>query len=1256
MKKIITLFLLLMTLAASALANQPTDWSRTASWSETFTAGSYDIIPLPKGFQKIEMVDFSTIGAPGNPQLPCKIYNIALPPTANFQKLTIQIQSIDQEILPGTYDIAPAPPCAAAVKGKTTVSWGKNTNILGGKNINIYNADSFFGECVKLLPASQMRKWQYTRVQFCPFQYNPVSKKLALTKAVTVELVWSKKTHNEAYGQEISEIRKSRKLLQDNKADRQVKEFLYNVIQAGAMYDQAEAEIEEYEAEISVRAGIPSVGISAAPGVFYNYVIITTNEIEANLNNLNTFKSHLVNCGLSPLVITEDEYGSLTGQAPNGTAEKIRQWLINNYIEYQIEYVLLVGDPHPASGDVPMKMCYPYQDGEYDECPTDYFYADLTGNWDLNGDQYFGTFNNDNATGGVDFAQEVAVGRIPLISGNYAAVDGILQKIMDYENASGDLSWREKLLMPMAESNHTNEDGNDYSLTDGRDLPEDTIDGYASGAEFAHCVFYEKAGLEPVPDNAAYDNTTHTGISSAAVLNEWQNAYGCVFWWGHGSETGVYRKYWNTDDGDGIPEAPEMLWPAFFTTANCGSLDDSKPSIVYQSSCNNGYPEDANNLGYALLKAGAVATVSASRVSWYMLGNWFHTSNPDNTNIGFVFMENIISNNDPVGKALFNAKNETILSSNYWDGQSWMNRMDFNLYGAPHVRIEQSGTLEDLAISIPENFEAPEGATISVPVNLSNTPCIGIQNIDIVLTFDASVLDCTGATLTGGALESLNYEILSDASIKDQITIGVSSDGPLFDDEGTICYVNFLATGSVGESSGLDFTQSRINGTNVTAQNGSIQFVAPPAYPLTVIANPNEGGDISVDGTLQTVESQTYDISTGTSVSLEAMPSIGYSFDSWSGNITGITNPVAVTMDTAKEISANFANNSPFADAGPDQTVNGGHTITLDGTGSFDTGGSINLWNWTIDSGTIQVELSNSTTANPTFVAPNEDGWVIFQLTVTDNSGNTDNDTVKIIINADHYFIDDDNDGYSENDGDCNDSNNAIYPDATEICDDGIDNDCDNQTDLADTDCSSCVDNDGDGYFAVSGCGSDVDCDDADADEHPGQLWYKDEDNDGYSGGTTLTHCERPTDHKLASELMALTGDCDDYDGLIHPDAAEICGDGIDQDCNGSDLLCPDSDDDGVFDFEDNCPNSFNPDQNDIDNDGIGDSCDDISNIPGDVNGDGEVSLEDLILALKICADVETESPNNLTADVDGDGKIGMAEAIYILENISGLR
>jgi len=80
------------------------------------------------------------------------------------------------------------------------------------------------------------------------------------------------------------------------------------------------------------------------------------------------------------------------------------------------------------------------------------------------------------------------------------------------------------------------------------------------------------------------------------------------------------------------------------------------------------------------------------------------------------------------------------------------------------------------------------------------------------------------------------------------------------------------------------------------------------------------------------------------------------------------------------------------------------------------------------------------------------------------------------------------------------------------------------------------------------------DCDDSDVNEHPSQTWYADLDGDGYSDGTTDTSsCTRPTDYYLASELTAITGDCDDTSGTAYPGATEILDDSIDQDCDGSD-------------------------------------------------------------------------------------------------------
>ncbi|HAO22956.1 MAG TPA: hypothetical protein DCQ37_22400 [Desulfobacteraceae bacterium] len=60
---------------------------------------------------------------------------------------------------------------------------------------------------------------------------------------------------------------------------------------------------------------------------------------------------------------------------------------------------------------------------------------------------------------------------------------------------------------------------------------------------------------------------------------------------------------------------------------------------------------------------------------------------------------------------------------------------------------------------------------------------------------------------------------------------------------------------------------------------------------------------------------------------------------------------------------------------------------------------------------------------------------------------------------------------------------------------------------------------------------------------------------------------------------------------------------------------------------------------------------------PGNINGDDKIDLNDVILALRILAGVDTgTSIIRLCADVNNDGKIGIEELIYILQIVAGLR
>ncbi|MCO7224224.1 PKD domain-containing protein [Pleionea sp. CnH1-48] len=107
----------------------------------------------------------------------------------------------------------------------------------------------------------------------------------------------------------------------------------------------------------------------------------------------------------------------------------------------------------------------------------------------------------------------------------------------------------------------------------------------------------------------------------------------------------------------------------------------------------------------------------------------------------------------------------------------------------------------------------------------------------------------------------------------------------------------------------------------------------------------------------------------------------------------------AIASDTVTINVEPLNNMAPVANAGPDQTVDGYSTVTLDGSQSSDSDGFINDYQWTQLSGT-NVTINGNGTANPTFKAPNEDEVLQFRLTAIDDRGAGNSDEVDITVNA----------------------------------------------------------------------------------------------------------------------------------------------------------------------------------------------------------------------------------------------------------------
>ncbi len=174
--------------------------------------------------------------------------------------------------------------------------------------------------------------------------------------------------------------------------------------------------------------------------------------------------------------------------------------------------------------------------------------------------------------------------------------------------------------------------------------------------------------------------------------------------------------------------------------------------------------------------------------------------------------------------------------------------------------------------------------------------------------------------------------------------------------------------------------------------------------------------------------------------------------------------------------------------------------------------------------------------------------------------------------------FDNDGDGFTKSQGDCNDRDKTFNPGVDEVCD-NVDNDCDGEIDVDSLNAITLyADADGDGYGvelyamqsceAIDGYASEAgDCDDADplvspnADEicdaidndcdgdvdegaTDATTWYADQDGDEFGDeSVSILACTQPTGYVLQDT------DCDDTDMALNPNADEVC-DSVDNDCD----------------------------------------------------------------------------------------------------------
>lgn len=606
--------------------------------------------------------DMSRLYVPGKPMLPLMKYTIALPPGAKVRAVEVERTGAVEQ--PGVFRVKPAPPILVLTDGMTDanekmgVEWRKNFDAT-------YLQDRAYPEFEgKIAGTGNLRKYSYVTVSVCPFRYHPLSGRIVTYSAAEILIDYDLPPAGSAEARRIEET------MRDVVADDLAARLFDN-------YDQVKESYVSYSVPGETETEI------------HDYVILTDESLVGSIN-ASDFPQWKEETGNDVLVVLRND-PSIEGQPGRDLAERIRNFLRENYLTWGAEHLLIVGDYET----IPMRYCYPDpNDHNFNiwdpysfvgEVPTDYYYADLSlpdiESWDSDGDGYYGEYGQDDP----DFLADIHVGRIP--TNNPSRIIYALNKLVSFGEDTG--SWKNRALQPGAILFFENQDYSGYPFCDGARLPFQIESDIMIGWTISH--YSEQSGLRT-------SDWDWPAISEEAFTSDWRaGRYSVVNWSGHGGPHGVGRTVWQWDDGDGVPESHEF-WSPFLISVG-SNLEDDYPSIVFAVSCLVGYPEPNpyGNLGIDLLTEpyfGAGAGVLSATRPAAISGEW--PSDPGGAeSLCYEFNRFMIGGpegSEMLGDALYDAKFYS--HQNYgWDHiYEYLNLYNYNLYGDPALLREGAST------------------------------------------------------------------------------------------------------------------------------------------------------------------------------------------------------------------------------------------------------------------------------------------------------------------------------------------------------------------------------------------------------------------------------------------------------------------------------------------------------------------------------------------------------------------------------------
>ena len=180
-------------------------WSATsvtsASAGQSAREGTLQVV-IPTGFPsvqrnaataKVTVPGFGRLLVPGKPNLPAKIFSIALPPGTEVVEATFE--AVGVKTLPGTFQVPPAPlPRVVGVEDPAVLA--RHQKVFQANHDAVYGKDAPYpaspGEVVC---TGGFRRYNFVDVRITPVSWRPLSGALSACTGVLVRIRYQTSTH-----------------------------------------------------------------------------------------------------------------------------------------------------------------------------------------------------------------------------------------------------------------------------------------------------------------------------------------------------------------------------------------------------------------------------------------------------------------------------------------------------------------------------------------------------------------------------------------------------------------------------------------------------------------------------------------------------------------------------------------------------------------------------------------------------------------------------------------------------------------------------------------------------------------------------------------------------------------------------------------------------------------------------------------------------------------------------------------------------